>query len=99
MRCSALRAGSGYRVPSAIVDFATMTDSRDFNQPFSVVDSVDDTVIAYADAPLAISSVEFLTARRPGMDDNISKRRTIRETIAAGSFLSSRAAVEVGTTR
>lgn len=51
---------------SAIVHFAPMTDSRNFDEELSVVDGLDNTVIANWDVPLAVSAVQFLAAPPSG---------------------------------
>lgn len=51
----------------SVVNFAAMANAGNFDHELLVIDGVYDAVIADTNAPLAVSAVEFLTARRAGI--------------------------------
>jgi len=74
-----------------------MTDSRNFDEQFSVVEGLDHAVVANADAPLAVTAGGFWQPAGRGLEASIWRRDPTRATTSAGSFYSSRSALDVRT--
>lgn len=59
---------------------APVTDARHLKQQFLVIDGVDHSVVAHANAPFAVAALHLLAARWPGLLARLSRRGRMRAT-------------------